>query len=260
VPALLRPYLTLGLFLLLGSQLAQAENFTLDKGESLPRTEVSEEFHSTIEEVLTSDDFARKKIVNRWRLKSIEDLQKEQELDPSFPEWIIDLVRFFEGTTGFFAGLAKVFEVLLWALLIGVIIYILLRYRTQIEGFFSSMGQSEPEVELPVTMFGLDVQKTSLPEDVVGEAKADWSRGDYRQAIAVLLRASLIKLLHDHDCRFLDSDTESECCEKIDDQASASLSKYMRGLVSAWQQIAYAHKKPNDANFDQLCAQWREVF
>lgn len=246
------------LFLVLGVQSALADNFTLEEGESLPRSQVSEAFHADIEKTLSSDDFARKKTVTRWRIKDLEDLKEEQ--DGSFPEWIIDLVEFFEGSSSFFSGLAKVLEVLLWLLFIGVILFVLFRYREQIENFVTGLRQSEPEAELPTTMFGLDVQKTSLPKDVVALAKEHWLAGEARQGIAVLLRASLIRLLHEHDCRFLDSDTEAECCQKIDHQTSAPLSKYMRTLVGAWQQIAYAHRQPSTPDFENLCDHWRQVF
>jgi len=76
----------------------------------------------------------------------------------------------------------------------------------------------------------------------------------------VLLRSSLIKLLHEHSCRFFSSDTEAECCDRIDQQATQDVSSYMRILVAVWQRIAYAHIDPTEDKFEQLCVQWREVF
>jgi len=233
------------------------QNFTLEEGESLPRSAASTEAHSQIESVLASDDFAREKIVTRWRLKNWQD---KDNRDESFPEWFIKAVEFFERSDRFFSGLATILEVLLWLLVAAVIIFVLQRYRSQIGDFISGLGQHEPEPELPTTLFGLDVKKTSLPKNVIESAQQLWRGGESRQGIALLLRASLIKLLHEHGCRFMDSDTESECCERINSQLAGKVSDYMWQLVSSWQQVAYAHNVPSDHEFDQLCAGWEEVF
>lgn len=241
----------------LAFDVSAVENFKLEEGESLPRSELSKAHHAHIEKVLSSDDFARKKTVKRWRVKDITD---EETRDEAYPEWVIDTVEAMEGGGGFISSLASVIEVFLWLLVIGLILFVVLKYREQIGGFLSELGRDEPDAELPTTMFGLDVQKSSMPKDVVETARQHWIDGERRQGIALLLQASLIALLHDHGCRFFDSDTESECCERIEQQASKSLSSYMWKLVGAWQQIAYAHREPSDTQFDGLCREWREVF
>ena len=124
----------------------------------------------------------------------------------------------------------------------------------------SNIGAKEKHVELPTSLFGLDIQKDSIPDDVVAEAQKHWSSGDKRLASATLLRASLIKLLHEHDCRFFSSDTEAECADRIEQQARQDISGYMRKLVAVWQRVAYAHLDPSEDEFRQLCTQWSEVF
>jgi len=248
-------FLILGLILSFSSK--AEENFTLEEGESLPRSEMSRAHHTEIEKVLSSEDFARKKDVTRWRLKNIDD---KETRDESFPEWMIDAVEIMEGGSGFFSGLAAVLEVLLWLSLAILVILVFVKYREQVGDFFAGLGQDEVEAELPTMMFGLDVKKTSQPKDVVKAARQHWLNGEQRQSIGLLLQASLIALLHDHGCRFFDSDTESECCERIEQQAPNTVSAYMLTLVSAWQQVAYAHRAPSDSEFDGLCQQWREVF
>jgi len=114
--------------------------------------------------------------------------------------------------------------------------------------------------DLPSNLFGLDVKKENIPVDVLQEARNLWSENKPREAVAVLLRSSLIKLLHEHNCRFFDSDTEAECCDRIDQQAPQKNGVYMRKLVSVWQAIAYAHSPPSESIFEQLCHEWAEVF
>lgn len=231
------------------------ENLKLEDGEVLPRSDLSEENHKQIEEILTSEDFARKKTVKRWRFKYLQDDDEDV-----YSESEIEAARRMENQGNFIFGVASVLEVMLWCLLIFLIAFFVWKYRHQMSEFLSNLGKEDAAPELPTTMFGLDVKKTSMPKDVVQSARQHWLNGERRQGIALLLQASLIALLHDHDCRFIDSDTESECCERIEQQAPKNMSAFMWKLVTAWQQIAYAHRVPADQHFDELCQEWREVF
>jgi len=233
------------------------ENFTLESGESLPRSEASKRYHSEIEKVLAGADFAQREKVTRRRVKDVTDKETRED---KFPQWIIDLVKSIESMEDGIAIFAKILEILAWMLAIGLTFFVVIRYRTQLQGWVSNIGSNELEPELPTSLFGLDIQKESIPEDVVRTAEGHWLEGEKREALAVLLRSSLIKLLHEHSCRFFSSDTEAECCDRIDQQAEQDISVYMRELVSVWQRIAYAHIDPSEDRFKHLCAQWREVF
>jgi len=232
------------------------QNIKLEDDEVLPRSSISEENYQMIDDILSSENFARKKTVKRWRFKYFND-EDEEDI---YSQAEIDAADALENQSGFVLGLASVLEITLWALLATVIVFVFLKYRNQIGEFFSELGSDEEAPELPTTMFGLDVKKTSMPSDVVQTARQYWLNGDHRQGIAALLQASLIALLHEHGCRFIDSDTESECCERIEKQASERTSAFMWRLVKVWQQVAYAHRIPEELQFDELCTEWREVF
>ena len=222
--------------------------------------------YGKIQEVLDREEFGETEYRKAWRKI---DLSDKQNRDDKIPEWLIKFIEWFEsdepssksGNKVNFSLLFNIVEVLFWALAIGLIVYVLVKYHQQIRGL-SSLFTSKKQVSqsLPSTMFGLDIKEESLPDDIIVSAKKHWSNGEARAAIALLLRASLIKLLNEHDCRFYDSDTEAECCFRIDKQAPKPLSQFMRSLVSVWQQIAYAHRIPSQDIFDSLCAQWQETF
>ena len=186
------------------------QNIKLDDDETLPRSSLSEENYQMIEEILSSEDFSRKKTVKRWRFKYFDD----EDEDDVYSQAEIDAAEAMENQNPLLLGFASVLEVVLWALFAIVIVIVVLNYRRQIGDFFSELGRDEEVPELPTTMFGLDVKKTSMPTDVIQTAKQYWRDGEHRQAVAALLQASLIALLHEHGCRFIDSDTESECCER----------------------------------------------
>lgn len=245
--------------------LDEGGNFTLEKDQTLPRSSSSEAYHSEIKEVLLGDEFAQKETVTRRRFIDIfddlESTDEEEQLENSkFPEWIIKLVRFIVAINKAVGGFAQLLEIVLWGLAIALLLFLIVKYREQISAWASDIKNDDAEPELPTTLFGLDIQKESVSDDVVAEARAFWQVGDHRQAIATLLRSSLITLLHDYQCRFFSSDTEAECCERIDQQVTQPISLFMRSLVLVWQRIAYAHIEPTDDQFEQLCVQWQEVF
>ncbi len=240
-------------------------NFTLEEDQTLPRSASSTAYHSEIKEILLGDEFAQKETVTRRRFIDLFDendsLDEEEQLeDGKFPVWIIKTVRFISSVNKAVGGFAQLLEIILWGSVIALIIFLIVKYREQISAWVSDIKNDESEPELPTTLFGLDIQKDTVSDDVVAEAKAFWQAGDRRQAVATLLRSSLITLLHDYKCRFFSSDTEAECCDRIDQQVNQAISLFMRSLVLVWQRIAYAHIEPSEAEFEQLCSRWQEVF
>ena len=224
-------------------------------------------YSKQIADVLSGDDFGKTKYVKSWRFIDTSDEQARAE---KIPEWLIKFIEWVESwdwgdssedsSDVNFSSIAKFLEVLLWVVAISLILLVIYKFRDDIVTIARSLKHEPNSESLPTTMFGLDIKKESLPDDVVATAREEWGKGEQRSALATLLRASLVNLLNDHGCRFYDSDTEAECCQRIDKQASKPLSQYMRLLVSAWQQVAYAHRAPSNESFDVLCKQWTEVF
>lgn len=232
------------------------------------RSEKAQANYDQIKEVLDREEFGETEFEKAWR--KIDTGDKENRED-KLPDWVITFLEWLESketseksdsNNDFsFTGLASIVEVIFWVLAIGLVMFVLMKYHKEIRSLATLLGGRKKSVEsLPTTMFGLDIKKESLPDDIIGTARQHWSNGEVRPAIAILLRASLIKLLNEHDCRFYDSDTEAECCLRIDKYAPKPLSQFMRNLVSVWQQVAYAHRSPSQDKFDSLCSQWREIF
>jgi len=232
------------------------DNVELIDNEELPRSLISKDLHEEIKVVLTSGDFAQKEITTKWRfINSSENKKQENKV----PEWVIKILEFIERNNGRIATLSQIIEIGFWLIAGMLVIWIFIRYRKLIYQFVTKINQTTEEV-LPTSMFGLDVKKESLPEDIISSAKLLWTQQERRSAVALLLRASLIKLLHDHKVQLVDSDTETECCARIEKQAPLSVTEYMRTLVNQWQLIAYAHKSPSNSDFDELCQKWQKVY
>ncbi len=233
------------------------ENITLEENQELPRSETGLSIHKEIESVLKGKEFGEEKSVTRWRWINTEDAETREE---KFPEWLISTYEFFERNERVFKTVSGVLEVFLWAALAFLVIFIIVRYRESISNFVTGAMSSAPEPELPASLMGIDLKKVVLPKDIPAEAMALWQQQEPRQALALLLRASLIKLLKEHHVKLYDSDTEAECCDRIEQQAPSIIGDFMRDLVTTWQGLAYAHVTPSNEVFASLCQRWPSVF
>jgi len=204
-----------------------------------------------IEQVLQGKDFGEDRNVRKWRFK---DFSEEQE-DSSFPEWIIDFYEWLEGREGWWEGLGSIaflIKVLLVVLFAGLLFYLLRRYR----GPLSRLAQGQHKETAPEVLFGLDVTPESLPPDVPEQAIRLWGEGAYREALSLLYRASLSRLIERYELAFRASHTEAECAALVKAYGVESLSDYFWQLTQTWRRLAYGHQLPSDDTLRGLCDGW----
>ncbi|MBI3187093.1 MAG: DUF4129 domain-containing protein, partial [Gammaproteobacteria bacterium] len=196
-----------------------------------------------------------------WRLKKSQDQEKE---DGEIPEWLLSIIRFLESLKSdkeeaSQVSLARVLEVFLWlgaALLIAIVIRLLFRYRHVFKVNASSRSKQQVEI-VPDVLFGLDVRKSSLPDDVAGQVLILWKQGKQRDAVGLLYRAMLSQLMNSYGFRFDHSSTELECVVIVQASYHSAIKKYVHQLTMVWQKIAYAHVFPDEQQLQQLCIEWQ---
>ncbi len=153
-------------------------------------------------------------------------------------------------------------RVLSWLFLIALIVFILFKIPAMIE-YFQSGARSKNEKlsnkKKPEQLFGLDLKLENLPDDIVQESKILWQQSQHREALGLLYRASLSKLIHQFDCEFEDGFTELECLIIVQ-QNQLSLSPYFSELTQAWRLLAYGHKLPSEQTFLTLADHWSNNF
>ena len=232
-------------------------NIILEENQTLPRSAESEAAHEQIKQILASDKFAQKKTIKRWQWIDTEDEEARKE---KIPEAIISIIEFFEKYGGVFSGFATGIEIFIWSLALLIIIFVVYRYHETIRVFVGNLGNQQQVADLPTTLLGLDIKKESLPDDIASSSLNLWNQQQHRLAIALLLRASLVKLVHEYGVLLYDSHTEQECCAAVELQTPTLVSDYFHDLVAAWQSIAYAHVTPSDRTFLDLSTRWPNVF
>lgn len=224
------------------------------------------EAKTAIDHILEGEAFHLQKDVSSWRLKEWEDEEERREL---LPEWLIDVIEFFERNSGsfdsareFVSSSARVLEFMLWVFVVSLFIYFFYRYREQLRNFIDSQGSGGDEAEkaVPEVLFGLDVRRESLPDDVPAQVQQLWANSEPRVALSLLYRATLSSLIHNYNFKFFDGDTEGECVVTVRARGDERLSDYTQRLTLCWQQLAYGHQLPESELVNALCDQWRQVF
>jgi hypothetical protein len=216
---------------------------------------------SLVNEILEADEFHQQIFREGWRLKSSKDQEKQ---DSEVPEWILSIIRFLESlksdkTEVSRISAANILEVLLWlgaALLIAIVIRLLYRYRHVFKPRTTIRSGKGADV-VPDILFGLDVRKSSLPDDVAGQALVLWEQGKQRDAVGLLYRAMLSQLINGYGFKFDQSSTELECVVMVQSSYHGAIKKYVHQLTVEWQKIAYAHVFPEEQQLRQLCNEWR---
>jgi hypothetical protein len=201
-----------------------------------------------IEEVLAHEDFSTSHTEEEWRLHDLDwDLDLDDEDDG------IDLDR-----PGWLDGFAMGVKAVVIATVIGVLLYILYRYRNEIAAL-RGPDRTRPEAP-PEAILGMDMRPDSLPEDVAAAAAKLWGDERYRDALGLLYRAALSHMLHNDAVSIIDGDTEEDILRSASLRLNSERMDYLRLLTRSWQTIAYAHRSPAGETFQKLVFDWPQRF
>ena len=182
--------------------------------------------------------------MNIWLPKDFQLEQDDDEFladDPLFP--------------GLPILLADGLKLLLLILVVIAIIYLVINR----ERFFGGLQprQRQRDKPVPTTLFGMDIQPESLPTDIAAESRRLWQLGQHRQALSLLYRGTLSRLVNDHLIDLNDSMTEGDVlnCARLA-SLPEELLDFLQQLTVAWQSIAYAHRQPADDKVVSLLTNW----
>lgn len=116
-----------------------------------------------------------------------------------------------------------------------------------------------PARAAPQQLFGLDLNPDALPEDVASAAEALWPQQP-REALGLLYRALLSRLLHDFRLPLKPADTEGQVLEQVKALQLPQLQAFSSSLTLHWQNLAYGHRLPPAQLRQELCDGWRTLF
>ncbi|MFJ3482260.1 DUF4129 domain-containing protein [Pseudomonas sp. NPDC090202] len=214
----------------------------------------SQASQSAIKAVLESPPFKNPKTVSGWRLAEPKQTAKKSA---DTPAWMVRLVT---GLLHLGKTLSTVFAVLLWTLLAALVGWLGWRYRRWFATFVGPQAtRAKPAHNAPQQLFGLKVSADSLPDDIAGTAEQLWQQSP-REALSLLYRALLSRLLTDYRLPLKHADTEGQVLSQVAGLNQPPLTAYSHELTHHWQNLAYGHRMPPDDAGQRLCADWRALF
>lgn len=177
------------------------------------------------------------------RLVPVADLKPEEQFEP---RWLPDL-----------SSLASVLQWLAIAVLIGLLIWLLSRLQP---GRWFKRRDGHPGKIIPEdrTRDLLDPSRDEL-DQALDAADRAWQAGDRRRALSLLYRGAIVRIWPDE--RDKRARTEREVLSALRLQRHPDqLMATMRLLTRLWQQSAWAHRMPSDADFREIHDRWARTF
>lgn len=229
--------------------------------EPVPQTPLTTQSAShSIKTLLEQPPFKNPETLTRYRFGEDKAADKNKAAgDAKLPAWLEALLKNLNSDS--FKHIAKGLEVLLWGLLAGGLALVIWRYRDWLHAFVSRRSPRKPKAAKPVPsqLFGLELGADTLPEDIADAAEQLWATQP-REALGLLYRGLLSRLLHDFNLPLKSADTEGEVLERIRQLQQPQLLAFSGELTRYWQNLAYGHRLPPALAQQQLCSDWRTLF
>ena len=214
----------------------------------------------SIKAQLEKPPFKNPETVTRYRFGEDKPAVKNRAHgEGKLPAWLQALLDNFNSNT--FKHAAKGLEVILWSLLIGGLALLVWRYRDWLRAFVSrrSAAPFKTAKPVPAQLFGLELGLETLPEDIASTAEQLWATRP-REALGLLYRGLLSRLLHDFNLPLKDAVTEGQVLERVHHLQQPQLLAFSDELTSHWQNLAYGHRLPTASTQQKLCSDWRALF
>lgn len=251
VPLLL---LMMGLSLLPFSPPAMAESSPSQKPLA------TQDASQSIKSLMEKPPFKNPETVTRYRFgEDKPPVKNKAHRDGKLPDWLKALLDNLNSNT--FKHIAQGLEVLLWGLIVGALITLVWRYREWLRTFVSRRRLRKPQdVKVaPAQLFGLELGLETLPDDIASAAEHLWPTQP-REALGLLYRGLLSRLLHDFNLPLKSADTEGQILERVNQLQQPQLLAFSDDLTRHWQNLAYGHRLPPPSVQQQLCSDWRTLF
>ena len=159
------------------------------------------------------------------------------------------------GAGGFFQGLSLL---VFWAILmmvVGLVIWVIIKNKHAI----NHTNSLDEVSDLPVvrSVMGMDVTPESLPKALSEEAREAWLRGDQQLAMSLLYRGAISWMVNQGRVPIVESDTENDCVRRVTEkQIPEDKDQFFSNLTECWVGLAYGKNLPQDSEVMSICDRW----
>ncbi|UII70500.1 DUF4129 domain-containing protein [Pseudomonas sp. HN11] len=248
------------LVLMIGLTLLPLSRPVMADAPSSPKPLTTHSANQSIKSLLEKPPFKNPETVTRYRFGEENPPTKNKaQSDGKLPGWLKALLNNLNSDT--FKHIAQGLEMLLWGVLISGLTLLAWRYREWLRTFVSRRGPRKPSVikPVPTQLFGLELGTETLPDDVASTAEHLWATRP-REALGLLYRGLLSRLLHDFNVPLKSADTEGQVQERVHQLQHPQLLAFSDELTRHWQNLAYGHHLPPLSVQQKLCSDWRILF
>lgn len=155
---------------------------------------------------------------------------------------------------GWLGGLGTALAYTLIGAAVAFVVWMIVRYR-HVWNRKAPAGSDKKLTPMARVVMGMDVAPESLPKDIPTAAMELWRVGRRQEALGLLYRGAISRLIEINNVEIAESDTESDCMRRVAAEA-ATHATYFRGLTDAWMLIAYGRMSPRDEAMEELCQRW----
>ena len=157
--------------------------------------------------------------------------------------------------TGLIEILMTIFAICAAVLLVGFLGWMLWKNRHvfQLRGGGVKLDPVAPSARV---VMGMAVSPDTLPADVPAAAWVLWQQGRHQEALGLLYRGSISRVMELGRVEIHESDTEGDCMRRVEQAGAVVHPDYFRGITGMWTRLAYAGVSPADSEVQALCQQW----
>lgn len=211
-----------------------------------------------LERLFSRDELRFYKCEETWQYKKKpEDKQKDKSKKKDEKD---DVDHSSKGKQIDASGLAEILKIAIIAAAVGLVLWVLYRYRDQLPGF-----ERRPDALPASEIAGLDIRPETLPDDVPTSVRKLWAQCEHRAALGLLYRATLSKLVSEDDLVLTRGATEGDCLHLARQAQQRQQLRFARlevliTITTLWLNGAYGDRWPDTASVEQLCDSWQDQF
>ncbi len=151
--------------------------------------------------------------------------------------------------------LMQVFSICAVVVLVGFLVWMIWKNRHvfRLRGVRIKSSTLAPPARV---VMGMAVSPDTLPTDIPAAAWLLWQQGRHQEALGLLYRGSISRVIELGRVEIQESDTEGDCVRRVERAGPAVHPDYFRGITGMWTRLAYAGVSPADSEVQVLCQQW----
>ena len=176
--------------------------------------------------------------------------------NPSSSGWLEKLFRQLHLNGSLAEMLGGLLVICVIGLLVGLIAWLIWINRHALMRLTERGGDERPALPRARVVMGMDVSPETLPADVPSAVLALWRAGSHQEALGLLYRSSISRVIDLAQVQIRESDTEVDCEKRVSDVGAVAHPGYFIYLTGIWVRMAYAGQRPQDHEVEELCRQW----